>query len=163
MRSTLVLTVAALAAMGTVLGGCASIKDHRGYLVDNALVDSMQVGIDNKTSVERSLGRPTFISQFGEPAWYYVSVDTKQAAFTRPRSHNQMILRIRFDGEGNVIAVDKAGMEKVARLDPDGDKTPTLGKDRTFLEDLFGNIGTVGAPGMGSAGGAGGGTGPNGS
>lgn len=159
MRSTLVLTVAALA----LLGGCASIKDHRGYLVDNALVDSMQVGIDNKTSVERSLGRPTFISQFGEPAWYYVSVDTKQAAFTRPRSHNQMILRIRFDGEGNVIAVDKAGMEKVARLDPDGDKTPTLGKDRTFLEDLFGNIGTVGAPGMGSAGGAGGGTGPNGS
>ena len=163
MRSTLVLTVAALAAMGAVLGGCASIKDHRGYLVDNALVDSMQVGIDNKTSVERSLGRPTFISQFGEPAWYYVSVDTKQAAFTRPRSHNQMILRIRFDGEGNVIAVDKAGMEKVARLDPDGDKTPTLGKDRTFLEDLFGNIGTVGAPGAGPVGGGGGGTGPNGS
>lgn len=157
MRSTLVLTVAAL----TLLGGCASIKDHRGYLVDNALVDSMQVGIDNKTSVERSLGRPTFISQFGEPAWYYVSVDTKQAAFTRPRSHNQMILRIRFDGEGNVVAVDKAGMEKVARLDPDGDKTPTLGRERTFLEDLFGNIGTVGAPGMGGS--APSGPGPNGS
>ena len=30
----------------------------------------------------------------------------------------------------------------------------TLGRERSFLEDLFGNIGQVGAPGMG--GGAGG-------
>jgi outer membrane protein assembly factor BamE (lipoprotein component of BamABCDE complex) len=157
MRLTFALTV----AVAAVLGGCASIKDHRGYLVDNALVDSVQAGIDNKTSVERTLGRPTFISQFGEPAWYYVSVDTRQAAFSRPRSHQQMIMRVRFDPQGNVVSVDKRGMEQVVNLDPDGDKTPTLGKERTFLEDLFGNIGTVGAPGAGPA--TGGGTGPNGS
>ena len=159
MRSTLVL---ALAAAG-LLGACSSIKDHRGYLADAALVDSVQPGIDNKTSVERSLGRPTFVSQFGEPAWYYVSIDTRQAAFTRPRAHQQTILRVRFDPAGNVVAVDKAGMEKVVQLDPDGKKTPTLGKDRTFLEDLFGNIGTVGAPGAAPGGGSGGGSGPNGS
>ena len=158
MRLTLALTV----AVAAVLGGCSSIKDHRGYLVDNALVDSVQAGIDNKTSVERSLGRPTFISQFGEPAWYYVSVDTRQAAFARPKSHQQMIMRIRFDPQGNVLGVDKRGMEQVVQLDPDGDKTPTLGKDRSFLEDLFGNIGTVGAPGAAPSSG-GGGTGPNGS
>ena len=52
---------AGLAAIVAVaaLSGCASIKDHRGYLVDTALVDAVQPGIDNKTSVERSLGRPT--------------------------------------------------------------------------------------------------------
>ena len=158
MRLTLALTV----AVAAVLGGCSSIKDHRGYLVDNALVDSVQAGIDNKTSVERSLGRPTFISQFGEPAWYYVSIDTRQAAFARHKSHQQMIMRIRFDPQGNVLGVDKRGMEQVVQLDPDGDKTPTLGKDRSFLEDLFGNIGTVGAPGAAPSSG-GGGTGPNGS
>ena len=54
-------------------------------------------------------------------------------------------------------------MERVARLDPDGKKTPTLGRDRTFLEDLFGNIGAVGAPGMGGGGAGGPGGGPNGS
>ena len=32
-------------------------------------------------------------------------------------------------------------MEQVARIDPDSDETPTLGRERSFLEDLFGNIG----------------------
>ncbi len=153
--------VLAVLTMG-LLTGCASIRDHRGYLVDQALVDSVQPGVDNKLSVERSLGRPTFISQFGEPTWYYVSINTRQAAFTRPRAKDQMVLRIRFDPAGNVATVDRTGVERVAQLDPDGDKTPTLGRERTFLEDLFGNIGTVGAPGGGGAQG-GGGPGPNGS
>ena len=153
--------IAVAAALVALTGGCTSIRDHRGYLVDNALVDSVQVGIDNKLSVERTLGRPTFVSQFGEAAWYYVAMDTRQRPFTRPRTTGQTVLRVRFDPAGNVAGVDKRGMEQVARLSPDGDKTPTLGRDRSFLEDLFGNIGAVGAPGMG--GGAGPGGGPNGS
>lgn len=153
----------AMAAAGVALlaGGCTSIADHRGYLIDQALIDSVQVGTDNKTSVERTLGRPTFVSQFGDPAWYYVSIDTKQRAFTRPHTNNQTVLRLRFDPAGNVIGIDKAGKERIARIDPDGKKTPTLGRDRSFLEDLFGNIGAVGAPGSGQP--APRGPGPNGS
>ncbi|MBC2666035.1 outer membrane protein assembly factor BamE [Novosphingobium flavum] len=135
----------------SALAGCASIKDHRGYLVDQALVDSVQPGIDNKLSVERTLGRPTFISQFGEPVWYYVAIDTHQAAFTRPRPYNELALKVHFDQAGNVARLEKTGMEKVVILDPDGHVTPTLGAHRTFLEDLFGNIGTVGS-GLGAQG-----------
>ena len=151
----------ALVALAALTGGCASIRDHRGYLVDAALVDSVQPGVDNRQSVERALGRPTFISQFGEKAWFYVSQETRQTAFRRPQTREQTILRVRFDPAGNVAGVDRAAAEKVVRLDPDGHKTPTLGKNRGFLEDLFGNIGSVGAPGVGGGGGAGGG--PNGS
>lgn len=155
-------TIAIAALLAVATSGCSSIRDHRGYLVDNVLVDSIQAGIDNQLSVERTLGRPTFISQFGEPAWYYISINTRQAAFTRPRTNEQLIMRVKFDKAGNVVAVDRRGMENIARLDPEGNKTPTLGRERTFLEDLFGNIGTVGAPGTGGAGGGQGG-GPNGS
>lgn len=154
---------AVLSAGLVTLSGCASIKDHRGYLVDQALVESVQPGIDNRQSVERTLGRPTYVAQFGEPVWYYVSIDTRQAAFTRPRAYNETVLKVHFDPAGNVSRVDKTGMEKVVRLDPDHHKTPTLGRNRGFLEDLFGNIGTVGAPGMGGGGGNEGGGGPNGS
>ena len=157
MRLTLALTV----AVAAVLGGCSSIKDHRGYLVDNALVDSVQAGIDNKTSVERSLGRPTFISQFGNKDWYYVSQDTKTLAFGRPRTSEQTVLRVAFDTNGNMTGVDRFGKEQVARIDPEGDKTPTLGRDRSFFEDLFGNVGAVGGGGPGGA--APTGPGPNGS
>ncbi len=154
-------------AIGTAvlaaLGGCASIKDHRGYLVDQALFDSVQPGIDNRLSVERTLGRPTFVSQFGDRTWYYVAIDTRQAAFTRPRTSGQMALKVDFAPDGTVRQVQKSGIEKVVRLDPEGDKTPTLGRDRGFIEDLFGNIGTVGAPGLGGGGNDNTGGGPNGS
>ena len=157
----------ALGAALLMAGGCTAIHDHRGYLIDQGLVDSVQPGIDNKLSVERTLGRPTFVSQFGEPAWYYISTDTKQVAFRTPYPTKQLVLRVRFDARGNVAGIDKAGLEHVARITPDHKATPTLGKRRSFLEDLFGNIGAVGAGGLG--GGPGGntgggpGTGPNGS
>jgi outer membrane protein assembly factor BamE (lipoprotein component of BamABCDE complex) len=158
--------VLSAATLGLVVlaGGCTSIRDHRGYLMDTALVDSVQPHIDNRTSVERTLGRPTWVSQFGSQDWYYVSVDTKQGAFRRPHTYQQTVLRVRFDPQGNVATIDRAGMDKVVRLNPDGKETPTLGRNRSFLEDLFGNIGAVGAPGMGgSGGGSPGGRGPNGS
>jgi outer membrane protein assembly factor BamE (lipoprotein component of BamABCDE complex) len=157
----------ALVLAGTLASGCTAIRDHRGFVSDPALVDSVLVGVDNKMSVERSLGRPTLASQFGDQVWYYVSVDTRQKAFHSARVGSEMVLRIRFDPKGNVMAVDRAGAERVAQIVPDRDLTPTLGKKRTLLEDLFGNIGTVGAGGMGGQGGAGGGGrgggGPNGS
>lgn len=156
-----VLLTGACLGLAVLLGACASIKDHRGYMVDNTLLSSVQPGIDNRMSVERTLGRPTFVSQFGNKDWYYVSMDTKQPPFGRPRTADQTVLRVSFDAAGNVTAIDRKGMEKVARIDPEGDKTPTLGRDRSFLEDLFGNVGAVGAGGPG--GGAPSGPGPNGS
>ncbi|MFM5917696.1 MAG: outer membrane protein assembly factor BamE [Novosphingobium sp.] len=158
MRVSGILLCGALLA-GT-LGGCATIKDHRGYIVDGALLDSVQAGIDNRTSVEKMLGRPSFVSQFGRQDWYYISTNTRQAAFNSPHTTEQLLVRVVFDDKGNVVSVERSGAEKVARISPDGDKTPTLGRNRSFLEDLFGNIGQVGAGGAGSQGGAGG---PNGS
>lgn len=151
------LRAMAAAAALAALAGCVSIKDHRGYILDNAVAESIQPGVDNKVSVERALGRPTFASQYGDQAWYYISTSTRQRPLARARTYDQTVLRVRFDAQGNVAAVDRAGVDKVARISPDGKKTPTLGRDRGLLEDLFGNIGTVGSglggPGAGAPGG----------
>ena len=159
MRS--IVRIAAAAGFILLASGCSSIEASRGYLVDEVLVASVQPGLDNRESVQGTLGRPTLTSQFGEPVWYYVSSRTNQAPFTRPRIATHRVLAVHFDEAGNVTRMDQTGMENVVRLDPDSDKTPTLGRNRTLLQDLFGNIGTVGAPGMG--GGAPSGPGPNGS
>ena len=153
-------TAGIVLGLAVLAGGCTSIRNHRGYVADKALVDAIQPGIDNRQSVERTLGRPTFVSQFGNKDWYYVSQDTKTPAFRRARTDDQTVLRVEFDGSGNVADVDRSGMEKVARIDPESDKTPTLGRDRSFLEDLFGNVGAVGT---GAGGSAPVGPGPNGS
>lgn len=163
MRFKAVSLIIALGCAATVLSGCGRIRTHQGYLVDNMLVDSIQPGIDNRQSVEGTLGRPTFVSQFGTQDWYYVSRDMRQLAFANPKPQSQTVLRVRFDAAGNVLGIDKAGLDKVADISPKDGKTPTLGRDRTLFEDIFGNIGAVGAAGAGGAGGGGDNTGPNGS
>ena len=40
----------------------------------------------------------------------------------------------------------------LSSVDPTGDKTPTLGRTRSFFEELFGNIGTISQPGLPGAG-----------
>ena len=95
--------------------------------------------------------------------WYYVSSITRQKPFASPRISNHTVLAVRFDQAGNVIAADQSGIERVVRIEPDSDKTPTLGRERGILEDLFGNIGQVGAAGMGGPDGSNTGGGPNGS
>lgn len=136
--------------------GCGTIRESQGYVVDQLLVNSVQPGIDNQQSVETTLGRPTFTSQFGDPTWYYVSSVTGRKPFVRTKINTHQVLAVRFDAAGNVVGADTTGMDQLVFLSPDGDKTPTLGRERGFLEDLFGNIGTVGAPGTGAPGGPGG-------
>ena len=133
------------AALGAVLlAGCASIRDHQGHVLDETIVSGIQPGVDNRDSVAGSLGRPTFVGQFDNRDWYYVSRDTRQMAFNMPRPSEQTVLHVRFDEAGNVVSVNRTGLEMVASIDPSNDATPTLGRDRGLLEELFGNIGAVG-------------------
>lgn len=137
-----------LALMLMAASGCTSIQERRGYLADPVLYSGIRAGIDNQRSVEATLGRPSFTSQFGEPTWYYVSSTTGLKPFGRPRINNQAVMAVRFDSAGNVVAVDRSGLDRVVYLSPESDETPTLGRERGFLEDLFGNIGAVGAGGQ---------------
>lgn len=139
----------ALALAGLVLlSACASIRDHKGYVGDTILIDSVQPGVDNKDSVAKTLGRPSFVGQYDPNTWYYWARNTRQIAFRNPRPTDQLLLTIRFDPRGNVASVDRAGAETIASISPEGDKTPTLGRDRGFFAELFGNIGRVGAAGV---------------
>jgi outer membrane protein assembly factor BamE (lipoprotein component of BamABCDE complex) len=153
MKVALKLSVAVLAA--TLVAGCAGVRAHKGAVVDPQLASAIQPGVDNKASVEKTLGRPSFIGQFTPNDWYYLSRDTNQFAFRNPRVSQQTLYHVRFDQAGNVISVDRTGKEQIASIDPVNRSTPTLGRKRSFFDELFGNIGTVGAAGPGQGGGNG--------
>ena len=143
---------AVLSTVGAALlvGGCAQTHQHKGVVLDSQLAAGIQAGVDNKDSVEKLLGRPSFTGQFTPNDWYYVSRDVNQVAFRNPHVKKQTVLIVRFDQKGNVAAVQRTGKELVMNVDPAHRSTPTLGRQRSFFEELFGNIGTVGAPGVGS-------------
>jgi outer membrane protein assembly factor BamE (lipoprotein component of BamABCDE complex) len=140
------------AAIGAIAltAGCTRIRDHQGYLVDEPLVTAIQAGVDNRNSVQGTLGRPTFVGQFDQRDWYYVSRSTRQLAFAMPHPVEQTVLHVRFDAAGNVESVQRTGLELAVNVNPSNDKTPTLGSERSLLEELFGNIGAVGQQGHGA-------------
>ena len=141
------LCLAALSGAALLAGGCTSIRDHQGYLGDDQLISAIQAGVDNRESVERTLGRPSLTSQFDQRDWYYVSRETRQLAFERPSTSDQTVLHVRFDEAGNVERVERTGVELVANINPSNETTPTLGRNRSFFEEIFGNIGAA-APGQ---------------
>ena len=145
LRPRLLATALGLMAIGTA--GCTSITEGAGYIPNDQLTSAIQPGLDNRRSVEETLGRPSFESQYGAPTWYYVSSTTGRKPFVRPRIQQHAVFAVQFDGAGNVVSTGTTGMEQVVYLMPDGNETPTLGRERSFLEDLFGNIGTVNAAG----------------
>ena len=148
MRKSLVIGVVLVALAAS---GCTRIRQNQGYLVDETLLTSIQPGVDNRDSVAKTLGRPTFSGQFDAKEWYYISRITGQYAFAQPKVLSQSILVVSFDAAGNVEKVERRGMEQVAQINPTDEKTPTLGREGGLLEELFGNIGQVGA-GAGPAG-----------
>ncbi len=134
----------ALAISGaSLLGGCLGIKEHKGYVLDKELASTVQVGVDNKESVTKTLGRPTFTGQFDANDWYYVARDTKTVAFRSQKVLDQDVLHVRFDPAGNVASVNMTDESLVANINPVNDKTPTLGRQRSFFDELFGNIGVL--------------------
>jgi outer membrane protein assembly factor BamE (lipoprotein component of BamABCDE complex) len=141
----------AMALVGTaMLAGCAGLttREHRGYVMDEQLTTGLQVGVDNKQSVEKTLGLPTFTGTFDQNDWYYVSRDTRSFAFRNPKVIDQAVLHVRFDQAGNVASVNQTDEKLIASINPNNDRTPTLGRERGFFDELFNNIGTIRQPGL---------------
>ena len=141
----------AMTLAGTaMLTGCAGIttREHRGYVMDEQLTTGLQVGVDNKQSVEKTLGLPTFTGTFDQNDWYYVARDTRAFAFRNPKVIGQQVIHIRFDQAGNVASIEHTDEKLIASIRPNKDKTPTLGRERGFFQDLFNNIGTISQPGL---------------
>ncbi|GEB87930.1 outer membrane protein assembly factor BamE [Zymomonas mobilis subsp. mobilis] len=124
--------------------GCTRIRDHRGYMVDKAMVQSVSPGVDNRQSVEKTLGRPTLAGEFDPNVWYYISTDTKQLVFSLPKAYKQNVLAVHFDPRGNVSRVETMGLEYVSHIHPIRDQTVTLSTHRGFFAELFNNVAAVG-------------------
>lgn len=148
--------IMALTAIGSALtltGACVPLRSHQGYIIDADLVNSVQPGVDNRNSVLKVLGKPSLASQFNQGDWYYIARDSRNFAYLNPKAASQFTLKVSFTDTGVVSSMTRTGVDRVATIKPYGKTTPTLGRKRSFFEELFGNIGAVGAAGAGRGGG----------
>jgi len=146
--------VSAIALAAVLVAGCAINKAHKGAVIDQRLASSVQPGVDNKDSVQKLLGTPTLTGQFTPDDWYYISRDTNQVAFRNPTVQKQLVMLVRFDPKGNVASIQRTGKDLVLPVSPTHRSTPTLGRKRSFFDELFNNIGSVSSGATGAPGGS---------
>lgn len=152
--------ISTIAVVALLASGCASNRMHKGAVIEPQLASAIQPGVDNKASVTKLLGTPTLSGEFTPNDWYYVSRDTNQLAFHNPHVTKQLVMLVRFDQTGNVASVQRTGKDLILNVNPSHRATPTLGRKKSFLDELLGNIGSVNSTGMGSGPGGAGGNGP---
>lgn len=138
------------AVLGLVAGAalltaaCSPTVSQRGYVPNEDLLKEIRVGIDNKDSVLTTFGSPSTVSSVDAAAWYYISSIHEQLAFFREEAVDREIVAVYFDEDGNVKQLGYYGMEDGKVVNFIDRETPTRGKELTFLQQMFGNIGRFG-------------------
>ncbi len=143
--TTKTLIIATMAALA--LSACSSRKFVRGYMADEKVVSSIRPQVDTHDSVKGMLGSPSSIATFDNDNWYYFSKKSEQLAFFKEDITALDIIAVRFDADGYVTSVDRYSLDDHNNIDPVDKKTPTHGRELSFLQELFGNIGRIGAGG----------------
>jgi outer membrane protein assembly factor BamE (lipoprotein component of BamABCDE complex) len=143
------LFAAALLAAAT--SGCATMVDQRGNLPDEEKVARIRPGVTTKDAVTQLLGTPTSIGTFDEHTWYYISKRTEQWAFLEPKTVDQQVVIVDFDDAGTVKDIRRTGYDDRRAIVPVARATPSPGKELTFFEQLFGNMGKFNTPATNAA------------
>ena len=117
--------------------GCAgiSMREHRGYVMDEQLTTGIQVGVDNK-----AVGREDARAARPSPGHSSRTIGTTSRATPArspsaiPRVTDQTVLHVRFDPGGQCRRRSiRPTRTLIASINPINDKTPTLGRERRLL------------------------------
>jgi outer membrane protein assembly factor BamE (lipoprotein component of BamABCDE complex) len=131
-------------AMGTVMlaaSGCTSVVDRRGFLPEDEAQLAVTAGTDTKATILARLGNPSQQGVFDQQVWYYISSVESSQAFFRARTDERRIIAVTFDEADTVAEVRQYGLADGRVVDYSTDRTPTRGREVTFLEQIFGSVG----------------------
>ncbi len=120
---------------------CAPTICNHGNFPAAEDVKKLQAGVSRREDVKEALGSPSSLSTFNDNTWYYISRKTRQVAFYDPKTLRQTVLAVKFDNTGVYRAAKTYSYKDSRRINPNERKTPTTGREVTFLEQMFGNIG----------------------
>lgn len=146
-RKTGALLLAAFAGALTV-SACTGTRDYRGFVVQEDVLAQVRLGI-TKSEVERLLGSPSATSTIEGKNFYYISSVFETQAFYAPEEVDRRVIAIYFDEQDQVRNIADYRLQDGKVFDFISRTTPTRGKELSFIQQLFGNIGKFGGSGTG--------------
>lgn len=132
-----------MVAVLLVLAGCAATITSHGYAPTDTVLKQIAVGVDDRASVEQTIGRPRATGVIGDDAWYYLSSKVRHYAYQAPRVIDRQLVAIRFDKKGRVANIERFTLKdgKVIVLNRRVTKSGISGV--SFIRQMLRNLGRV--------------------
>jgi outer membrane protein assembly factor BamE (lipoprotein component of BamABCDE complex) len=129
-----------------LLANCTPTPHMRGNFVEDEQLKKLTIGQTTAQQVHEILGPPSSRELFVGRGWYYMGEKTETVAFLKPKVQKRHFYLLEFDDKEILISVKKFD-EKGIEISPDSSKTPTYGRDPSFLGEFINNIGRYEDPG----------------
>ena len=138
------LLAAAVLALAAATA-CAPVTSLNGFQSQEMKPQAVKVGVDTKSTVLAQLGSPSEKGTFDPNTWYYISQITDEYAYYKPQVRSRDVVRISFDKDEKVTAVDHLTLKDGYRIAYNPHETPTRGRSLSWVEQVLGTIGAGGA------------------
>ena len=132
------------AATGLTMAGllaCAPVIDNRGYVFDESLLPQLKVGTTTQADIITLMGSPSTTSTLNGGAYYYTSSKFVTEAYRAPRETERRVLAIFFDADKKIRDLGFYTLEDGNIVTLVERTTETQGRELTFLQQIFGNLG----------------------
>ena len=142
MRSyaSVIILVASLA-----LAGCSPTYRNHGYIPSDEDLQELAIGIDTRASVEDIVGPPSSGGLLEGGDYYYVRSRLRTFGPTARKEIERQLVAISFDEEGVVNNIERFGLRDGQVVPLARRVTGTAVSSKSFLRQLFGNMGKAGA------------------
>jgi outer membrane protein assembly factor BamE (lipoprotein component of BamABCDE complex) len=131
-------TVAAVLALGLMLGGCFFSETYqRGYIVPEGALEQIPIG-STQEQVLIVLGTPSTVATVSGEAFYYISQRAERAIGFLPQEVvDQRVVAVYFDKNRRVERLANYGLKDCRVFDFVARSTPTGGKDYAYINAMF--------------------------
>ncbi len=136
-----VLRGLAIIGLALLLNACATRIAARGNIPDADLLAQIKPGEYSREEIAELIGSPSSVALFDQETWYYVSERTETFAFMPPEVLDRKVVIMKFDADGILTKMESVGLPEAKKVKPVDRRTPTVGDDLGFLEQVLGNIG----------------------
>lgn len=134
-----VMAVALLAGVTA----CAATFSNHGYAPTDTELEDILVGVDNRSSVEESIGRPSSAGVLETGGWYYVSSRVRHFAYREDEVIDRQLVAVSFDKRGIVSNVERFTLADGRVVALNRRVTDTGIKGVSFIRQMLGNIGNI--------------------
>lgn len=132
----------AIVLAGVVAACSATFRNH-GYMPTNTDIETLQVGVDTRETVNEAIGQPGTSGLLTDGGWYYVQSRFEHFTYNEPEEIDRQVLAISFDAGGKVANIERFGLENGRVIALERRVTASTIGGVTFLRQLFGSLGQL--------------------